>query len=90
MLSKHAVSIHSLTQALSTKREHPWGVGRHTLVHAAIYLQLAWFSSELVLASTAVALAPRIMGKQNALPCRPGYLKPSHALSQLAYGMLQG
>jgi len=50
-------------QALSTKRECPWGVRRHTLVHAAIYLQLAWFSSELVLASTAVALAPRIMGE---------------------------
>lgn len=50
-------------QALSTKRDHPWGVKRHTLVHAAIYMQLAWFSSELVLASTAVALAPRIMGE---------------------------
>ena len=69
VLSKHAASVHSLTQALSTKREHPWGVRRHTLVHAAIYLQLAWFSSELVLASTAVALAPRIMGELDALPC---------------------
>ena len=35
---------------------------RHALVHAAIYLQLAWFSSELVLGSTIVALAPRILG----------------------------
>lgn len=26
-------------------------------------MQLVWFSSELVLASTAVALAPRIMGE---------------------------
>lgn len=51
-------------QALSTKRDTPWNVNRHTLVHAAIFMQLAWFSSELVLASTAVALAPRIMGKQ--------------------------
>ena len=54
-------------QALSTKREYPWGVKRYTLVHAAIYLQLAWFSSELVLASTAVALAPRIMGEPSCL-----------------------
>jgi len=44
-------------------------VKRHTLVHAAIYLQLAWFSSELVLASTAVALAPRIMGKLTVTFC---------------------
>ncbi|KAL3134659.1 hypothetical protein ABBQ32_007667 [Trebouxia sp. C0010 RCD-2024] len=51
-------------KALSTKRDTPWNVNRHTLVHAAIFMQLAWFSSELVLASTAVALAPRIMGKQ--------------------------
>ena len=27
-------------------------------------MQLVWFSSELVLASTAVALAPRIMGER--------------------------
>ena len=52
------------SQALSTKRDAPWNVTRHTLVHAAIFMQLAWFSSELVLASTAVALAPRIMGQQ--------------------------
>lgn len=49
-------------KALSTKRDRPWGVTRHTLMHAAIYLQLAWFSSELVLGSTVVALAPRILG----------------------------
>ena len=52
-------------QALSTKRDRPWRVTRHALVHAAIYLQLAWFSSELVLGSTMVALAPQILG---ALP----------------------
>ena len=60
-----------LLQALTTKQEKPWRLTRHTLMHAAIYLQLAWFSSELVLGSTIVALAPRIMGEtaQSALRC---------------------
>lgn len=74
-------------KALSTKREYPWGVKRYTLVHAAIYLQLAWFSSELVLASTAVALAPRIMGHPSE-ETQFSYVPASAALQVYGCGVL--
>ncbi len=76
-------------QALSTKRECPWGVRRHTLVHAAIYLQLAWFSSELVLASTAVALAPRIMGECCLVLCCLMLVSQSPSDSPAAYDSVE-
>lgn len=74
-------------KALSTQHDHPWCVKRHTLVHAAIYLQLAWFSSELVLATTAVALVPCIMGQPLEETQFP-YVPASAALQVYACGML--
>ncbi|KAL3147097.1 hypothetical protein ABBQ38_015056 [Trebouxia sp. C0009 RCD-2024] len=74
-------------KALSTKRDTPWNVNRHTLVHAAIFMQLAWFSSELVLASTAVALAPRIMGQPQE-ETQFSYVPPSAALQVYGCGVL--